>query len=40
MRVYLNNGYWFTLSGPKAEEVLSLIREPYCVTFKQGHGQN
>ena len=27
VRVHLNNGYWFTVSGTKVEEVLSLIRE-------------
>ena len=27
IRVYLNNGYWFTVAGPKAAEVLSLIKE-------------
>jgi len=40
VKVYLNNGYWFTLSGPKAEEVLNMIKNLLRVTFKQGHGQN
>ncbi len=33
MRVYLNNGYWFTVAGPKAAEVLSLIKERASVVF-------
>ena len=40
VRIYLNNGYWFTLSGPKAEEVLNMIKNLAFVSFKQGHGQN
>ena len=40
VRIYLNNGYWFTLSGPKAEEVLSMIKNLAFVSFKQGPGHN
>ena len=35
MRVYLNNGYWFTVAGPKAAEVLRLIKERKTVSFGQ-----
>ena len=35
MRVYLNNGYWFTVAGAKAAEVLSLIKERASVLFRQ-----
>lgn len=34
LTVYLNNGYWFTLSGTKADEVLRLIRDRQCMHFK------
>ncbi len=40
VRVYLNNGYWFTLSGPKAAEVIGLINSRACVHFKGGVGDN
>jgi len=40
VRIYLNNGYWFTLSGPKAEEVLNMIKNLSFISFKQGQGQN
>ena len=41
VRIYLNNGYWFTVSGPNAEDVLSLIKSRTCVWFKErpGHGE-
>ncbi len=40
VRIYLNNGYWFTLTGPKAEEVLNMIKNLAFTRFKQGHGRN
>jgi len=40
VKVYLNNGYWFTLSGPKAAEVVGLIKSRACVRFKEGVGEN
>jgi len=40
VKVYLNNGYWFTLSGPKAAEVIGLIKSRMCVRFKAGVGDN
>jgi dUTPase len=40
VRVHLNNGYWFTVSGTKVEEVLSLIRERASVRFKEKLGEN
>ena len=39
LRVYLNNGYWFTVVGPKVAEVLSLIKERARVQFKRGIGE-
>ena len=38
VRIYLNNGYWFTVTGPKAAEVLSLIRERGRARFKESTG--
>ena len=38
MRVYLNNGYWFTVMGPKAGEILSLIKQRARMQFKEGTG--
>ena len=40
VRVYLNNGYWFTVLGPKAAEVLSLIKERANMQFKERLGDN
>ena len=40
VRIYLNNGYWFTLSGPKAEEILNMIKNSASIGFKHGQGQN
>ncbi len=40
VRVYLNNGYWFTLSGLKAKEVLNMIKNLACMRFEHGHEQN
>ena len=40
VKVYLNNGYWFTLSGTKVDEVLSLIRSHASVRFKEKPGEN
>jgi len=37
VRVHLNDGYWFTLSGPKAEEVLRLIKNRGCMHFGEKH---
>ncbi|MBV8488603.1 MAG: hypothetical protein JO161_10020 [Planctomycetaceae bacterium] len=39
-RVYLNNGYWFTVTGTKAAEVLSLINERGRAHFKEGTGDS
>lgn len=38
LRVYLNNGYWFTVSGPLADDVLNLIKARLCVQFKRDGG--
>jgi len=39
LTVYLHNGYWFTLTGPKVNEVLHLIKDRLCVHFKaEGNG--
>ena len=40
VKVYLNNGYWFTVSGTKVEEILDLIRDRVSVRFKQTPGEN
>jgi hypothetical protein len=40
VRIYLNNGYWFTLSGPKAKEVLNMIKNLAFISFKQDQAQN
>jgi hypothetical protein len=40
VKVYLNNGYWFTLAGPKGEEVLNLIKNRACVWFKERAGNS
>ena len=40
VKVYLNNGYWFTLSGTKVEEILSLIRDRAIVRSKENPGEN
>ncbi len=40
VKVYLNNGYWFTLSGTYVEEFLSLIRDRASVQFKKKLGEN
>jgi hypothetical protein len=40
MKIYLNNGYWFTLSGTKAEGVLNLIKNRACFRLDQGTGDN
>jgi hypothetical protein len=34
LTVYLDNGYWFTLSGTKADELLNLIRNRLGIGFK------
>jgi len=34
VKIYLNNGYWFTLSGPKAAEVIGLIKGRVCAFRK------
>ncbi len=36
LTVYLDNGYWFTLSGTKADEVVHLIKTRMCMHFKGG----
>jgi dUTPase len=40
VKVYLNNGYWFTVSGAKVEEVLSLIKNRASVRFRERPGEN
>jgi hypothetical protein len=40
LTVYLDNGYWFTLSGPKVEEVLHLIKDRLCMHFKGDASDN
>jgi hypothetical protein len=38
--VYLDNGYWFTLSGPKADELLRLVKDRQCTQFDVGGSDN
>jgi hypothetical protein len=38
LKVFLNNGYWFTLSGATADELLNLLRTRLCLQFKRGPG--
>lgn len=38
LKVHLNNGYWFTLSGSKADEVLSLVKTRMCILIKGSTG--
>jgi hypothetical protein len=40
LTIYLDNGYWFTLSGPKAEELLHLIKSRLYVGFKDHASDN
>jgi hypothetical protein len=40
LTVYLDNGYWFTLSGPKVDEVLYLIKDRLCMHFKGDASDN
>ena len=40
MRIYLNNGYWFTVSGPKAEEVLRMVRTRGSISFRERTDSN
>ncbi len=40
LKVYLNNGYWFTVVGPQAAELLSLIKSCATVQFKKRVGDN
>ena len=40
MKVYLNNGYWFTVSGTKAEEILNLIKARGSISFGKPTGDN
>jgi len=40
LTVYLDNGYWFTLSGSKADELLCLIKNRLCVHFRGDAGGN
>jgi len=40
VKVHLNNGYWFTLSGSKAEDVLTVIKERACIRFTRSQGDN
>ncbi len=35
LKVYLNNGYWFTISGPMADDLLYLINTRLCLQFKR-----
>ena len=38
LKVFLNNGYWFTVSGPMADEVLNLINTRLCPPSKRTPG--
>ena len=38
LKVYLNNGYWFTLSGSMADDLLNLINTRLCLQFKRNPG--
>jgi hypothetical protein len=40
LTVYLDNGYWFTISGPKADESLNLIKTRLCINFKRDAGDH
>jgi hypothetical protein len=40
LTIYLDNGYWFTLSGPKADELLRLMKNRLCVGFKDHASDN
>ena len=40
MRIYLDNGYWFTVSGPKAKEVLRLVKTRGCISFNEPTGSD
>lgn len=40
LKIHLNNGYWFTISGSKAEEVLSLVKTRVCILIKSSTGTN
>jgi hypothetical protein len=40
LTVYLDNGYWFTLSGPKVDEILHLINDRLYMHFKGGASDN
>ena len=40
LTVYLDNGYWFTLSGPKMDEVLHVIKTRLYAHFKGGASDN
>jgi len=34
VRIHLNNGYWFTVLGPRAEDFLALIGSRLGARFK------
>ncbi len=36
VRIYLNNGYWFTVVSPRTGEVLQMIKDRIVVQFKSG----
>jgi hypothetical protein len=40
LTVYLVNGYWFTLSEAKADELLRLIKNRLCMHFKADAGED
>jgi len=38
--VHLSDGYWFTLAGLKADEMMRLLKFRMCVQFKTDPGGN
>jgi hypothetical protein len=40
LTVHLDDGYWFTLSGPKADEIMHLIKDRMCIHFKNDASDN
>ena len=40
LTVHLDDGYWFTLSGSKVDELLNLIKNRLCMHFRGDAGDN
>ncbi|MDR3633136.1 MAG: hypothetical protein P4L84_04815 [Isosphaeraceae bacterium] len=38
--IHLVDGYWFTLTGAKADEALGLVKSRMCVHFRTDPGGN